>query len=86
MTWKATPSKARATSAPVKCRSSSPGFFNMPQGDTEEFAFANFRQKAKAAGGVISDELLEELRQEVARGMAQSTDNLEMMYEEEDYI
>ena len=61
------------------------GFFNMPQGDTEEWAFTNFRQKAKDAGGVISDEMMEELRQEVARGMAQSTDNLEMM-EEVDYI
>ena len=61
------------------------GFFNMPQGDTEEWAFTNFRQKAKDAGGVISDEMMEELKQEVARGMAQSTDNLEMM-EEVDYI
>ena len=62
-----------------------PGFFAMPQGDTEEWAFTNFRQKAKDAGGVISDELLEELKQEVARGMAQSTQNPDMM-EEVDYI
>ena len=60
-------------------------FSSMPQGDTEEFAFDNFKQKALDAGGVISDDLLEEFRQEVQRGLSQSRDNLEMM-EEEDYI
>ena len=66
--------------AGVRCR-----FFNMPQGDTEEWAFTQFKQKAMAAGGVISDDLIEEFRQEVARGLTQSRDNMGMM-EEEDYI
>jgi hypothetical protein len=64
-----------------------PGFFSsMPHGDTEEWAFENFKKKAVAAGGVISDELLAEFRQEVAHGLSQSRDNLEMMAEEVDYI
>ena len=61
-------------------------FSSMPHGDTEEWAFDKFRQKAVAAGGVISDELIEELRAEVARGLSQSKDNIDMMVEEVDYI
>ena len=61
------------------------GFFDMPQGDTEGWAFDNFKKQATAAGGVITDELMESFRQEVARGLSQSRDDLGMM-EEEDYI
>ena len=61
------------------------GFFEMPHGDTEEWAFDNFKDKARAAGGVISDDMLQEFRDQVAMGLTQSRDNLEMM-EEEDYI
>ena len=61
------------------------GFFDMPHGDTEAWAFENFKEKARAAGGVISDDLLQELKDQVATGLAQSRDNLEMM-EEVDYI
>ena len=60
-------------------------FSAMPHGDTEQWAFENFKEKAIAAGGVISDDLMEELRAEVSRGLSQSKDNLGMM-EEEDYI
>ena len=60
-------------------------FSAMPHGDTESWAFDNFKQKAVAAGGVISDELMEQFREEVARGLSQSRDNITMM-EEEDYI
>jgi len=60
-------------------------FSAMPHGDTEQWAFENFKEKAVAAGGVISDDLIEELRAEVSRGLTQSKDNLGMM-EEEDYI
>ena len=31
------------------------GFFDMPHGDTEEWAFEQFKEKAKSAGGVITD-------------------------------
>ena len=60
-------------------------FSSMPHGDTEEWAFENFKEKAVAAGGTISDELLEEFREQVSKGLFQSRDNLDMM-EEEDYI
>ena len=61
------------------------GFFEMPQGDTEEWAFSQFKEKAVANGGNITDEMIEEFRAEVARGLSQSRDNMGMM-EEEDYI
>ena len=48
--------------------------------EIEEFRQA--RQQFKADLPAV----LESLREEVARGAAQSRDNLEMMYEEEDYI
>ena len=61
------------------------GFFDMPHGDTEEWAFEEFKDKARAAGGVITDDLINAFKEEMARGLSQSRDNLEMM-EEEDYI
>ena len=60
-------------------------FSSMPHGDTEEFAFDNFRQQAMDNGGVISDDMLESFRDQVARGLQQSRDNIGMM-QEEDYI
>ena len=61
------------------------GFFDMPHGDTEEWAFEEFKNKARAAGGVITDDVINAFKEEMARGLSQSRDNLEMM-EEEDYI
>ena len=57
----------------------------MPHGDTEQFAFDNFRDRAMDNGGEITDEMIEALREEVARGLQQSRDNIGMM-QEEDYI
>jgi len=62
------------------------GFFDMPHGDTEEWAFDTFREKAKAAGGVITEELMEEFKAQMELGLSQSRDNLEMMELEADYI
>jgi Pyruvate/2-oxoacid:ferredoxin oxidoreductase delta subunit len=62
------------------------GFFNMPHGDADEWAFEQFKEKAVASGGQITDEMLAEFKKELARAMNLSTDNLAMMYEEEDYI
>ncbi len=59
-------------------------FFDMPQGDTEQWAFENLKKKA-VAGGEITDDMMEEFRTAVSRGLAQSRDNLEMM-EDQDYI
>ena len=47
--------------------------------------FDNFRQEATDNGGVITDDMIEELRGEVARGLQQSRENIDMM-QEEDYI
>ena len=58
----------------------------MPHGDTSEWAFDRFREQAAVAGGAITDEMIAELREEVQRGLNQSQDNIDMMYEEEDYI
>ena len=41
------------------------GFFEMPKGDTEDWAFETLKKKALAAGGTISDELLEEFKNDV---------------------
>ena len=57
----------------------------MPHGDTEEWAFEEFKNKARAAGGVITDDVINTFKEEMARGLNQSRDNMEMM-EEEDYI
>jgi epoxyqueuosine reductase len=62
------------------------GFFNMPHGDADEWAFEQFKEKAQASGGQITDEMLAEFKKEITRAMDLSTDNLAMMHEEEDYI
>jgi epoxyqueuosine reductase len=62
------------------------GFFNMPHGDADEWAFEQFKEKAAASGGQITNEMLEEFKKEITRALSLSTDNLAIMYEEEDYI
>jgi len=64
-----------------------PGFFDMPRGDADEWAFEQFKAKAKAAGGEITDELLEEFKARINRALGlNSGDVLAMMAEEQDYI
>ena len=58
----------------------------MPHGDTGEWAFDSLKDAARANGNEITDEMLNEFRTQVVRGLNQSTDNVDMMYEEEDYI
>jgi len=60
-------------------------FSSMPHGDTEEFAFDTFREKAMDNGGIVTDEMWEELKTRVSIGLQQSRDNIDMM-QEEDYI
>ena len=56
------------------------GFFDMPHGDASEWAFDTFKQKAVAAGGVVSDEMLAELKEEVADALgSQTSDILEIL-------
>ena len=48
-------------------------------------AFTQLRKQAQAAGS-LSDEMVEEFKAEIAKGLAQSQDNVGMMDEEVDYI
>ena len=61
-------------------------FFDMPHGNANEYVFEQFQAKAKAAGGVITDEMLAEFGSKIAQALSQKTDRLEMMAEEVDYI
>ena len=58
----------------------------MPHGDAGEWAFEQFKNQAKAAGGEISDDLLQEFKDQLSHALSLSDDNIEMMYQEEDYI
>ena len=62
------------------------GFFAMPHGGSDEWAFDQFKDKAKAAGGDVSDEMLAELKNDIVRSLFQATDNVGMMDEDADYI
>ena len=56
-------------------------FFNMPKGTIEDHAFEQFKEKARAAGGVISDELVEDLKSELSRAIGAEYDAVEMLDE-----
>ena len=63
------------------------GFFNMPHGDADEWAFEQFKEKAQASGGQITDEMLEQFKEQMNRALGlNSGDVLAMMAEEQDYI
>jgi Pyruvate/2-oxoacid:ferredoxin oxidoreductase delta subunit len=64
------------------------GFFNtMPHGTEFEDTFEKFKNQAKAAGGEISGDLLEEFRQEMQQHLGhETTDQLQMMDQDADYI
>ena len=57
------------TAASLKCPTVTPS----------KWAFDNFKEKAVAAGGVISDELLAEFKDEVADAIRHSNDDIDMM-------
>ena len=63
------------------------GFFEMPHGDAEEWTFDSFKQKAIAAGGMVSDELIAEFKREMTRALRlESADVVAMMDQDADYI
>jgi ferredoxin len=62
------------------------GFFEMPHGDAGEWAFDRFKARAKAAGGEITEDLLNEFKAELSRALSLNEDVMGMMQEEEDYI
>ncbi len=55
------------------------GFFDMPQGSIEDHAFDTFKKQAAAAGGTITEEMIEELKSEMSRAMGQSYDAVGMI-------
>ena len=54
-------------------------FFNMPTGTIEDHAFEDFKSKARASGGDITDEMLDELKGEMAKALGQEYDIVAMM-------
>jgi len=63
-------------------------FFNsMPHGDEFEHSFDQFKAKAQAAGGAITDDMLEEFRDQMSGHLGnETTDQLAMMDQDADYI
>jgi Pyruvate/2-oxoacid:ferredoxin oxidoreductase delta subunit len=62
------------------------GFFDMPHGNSDEWAFEQFKSKAKAASGQITDELMEEFRRGMSQALKQTSDVMVMREEDPDYI
>ena len=55
------------------------GFFEMPHGDASEWAFDTFKQRAVAAGDVVSDELLAAFKQDMFEAIRGENDDLELL-------
>ena len=63
------------------------GFFDMPHGSEFEWSFDQFKERIKEAGGVITDELMEEFKSEISGHLSrETTDQLVMMDQDADYI
>ena len=62
-------------------------FFDMPRGSSDQWAFDSFKEKARAAGGVVSDEMLSDLKEQLTDAMRLGTaDVVAMMDQDADYI
>jgi Pyruvate/2-oxoacid:ferredoxin oxidoreductase delta subunit len=55
------------------------GFFDMPRGTIEDFAFENFKDQAKASGGEITEEMIDQLKSEMGRSVGQQYDAIAML-------
>ena len=53
-------------------------FTSMPHGDATEWAFETFKEKAVAAGGEITDELLAEFKEELGQAIRHQNDDQDM--------
>jgi ferredoxin len=66
------------------------GFFDMPRGTIEDFAFENFKEQAKSSGGDVTEEMIDQLKAEMARAGGQQYDAIAMLDEaidiDADYI
>ena len=62
-------------------------FTSMPHGNEFEWTFEQFKEKARTAGGEITDDLIEDFRAQVSGHMSnETTDQLVMMDQDADYI
>ena len=62
-------------------------FSSMPHGGIDEHTFEQFKEKAKAAGGEITDEMLREFKDDMTYNMSLGNDTLQQMWDENpDYI
>jgi hypothetical protein len=63
-------------------------FFNvMPHGNEFEHTFEQFKAKAKAAGGAITEDMLSEFKDQMSGHLgSETTDQLAMMDQDADYI
>ena len=62
-------------------------FFDMPRGSSDQWAFDTFKEKARAAGGVVSDEMLSDLKEQLSDALRLGTaDVVAMMDQDADYI
>ena len=61
-------------------------FSSMPHGDSSGWAFDTFKGKAVAAGGVISDDLLAEFKEELNEAIRRENDDIELSGEARDYV
>ena len=62
-------------------------FTSMPHGNEFEWTFEQFKEKARTAGGEITDDLIDDFRAQVSGHMSnETTDQLVMMDQDADYI
>jgi hypothetical protein len=62
-------------------------FFDMPHGDSDEWAFDQLKKRAIAAGGKVTDEMFAEFKKNLAVALTQEKDVMGMAaVEEVDYI
>ena len=60
------------------------GFFDMPRGESDQWAFDNFKEKARASGGVVTGEMLEEFKDEITTAFKQQTGDVLAMMEHDE--
>ncbi len=60
---------------PVFARS----FFDFPHGDATQWAFSKFKNRAAAAGGVVSDDLLAQFKEELGEAISRQNADIELI-------
>ena len=63
-----------------------PNFFDMPHGSYQQWALEKLRQQVASSGNKITDEMLEEFKQNIVKGLAGKTPVEEALQSGADYI